>query len=151
MLLDKDSTILWRGRYAKKQKGRENVFERASSIFFVAIYVTKRVLANESSLPQLSFFFPCNLHASTSFMHFDDPISSTFLFLFSPFDDSESFQSSYDVLLSNALIQCLAIVISVSVVPLLDTVYAAKRETVLSTYELIFHSSFLPSVTEKLS
>lgn len=84
-------------------------------------------------------------------MHFDDPISSTFPFLFSPFDDSESFQSSYDVLLSNALIQCLAIVISVSVVPLLDTVYAAKRETVLSTYELIFHSSFLPSVTEKLS
>lgn len=84
-------------------------------------------------------------------MHFNDPISSSFLFLFSPFDDSESFQPSYNVLLSNALIQCLAIVISVSVLPLLDIVYATKRETVFSTYELIFHSSFLPSVTEKLS
>lgn len=133
------------------RKKKENVFERASSIFFVAIYVTKRLLANESSLLELSFFFPRNPHASTSFMHFNDPISSSFLFLFSPFDDSESFQPSYNVLLSNALIQCLAIVISVSVLPLLDIVYATKRETVLSTYELIFHSSFLPSVTEKLS
>lgn len=135
----------------KKKEKKENVFERASSIFFVAIYVRKRVLANESSLLELSFFFPCDLHASTSFTHFNDPISSSFLFLFSPVDDSESFQSSYNVLLSNALIQCLAIVISVSVLPLLDIVYAVKRETVLSTYELIFHSSFLPSVTEKLS
>lgn len=108
MLVDKDSTILWRGRYTKKKKKKqeiENVFERASSIFFVAIYVTKRVLANESSLLELSFFFPCNLHASTSFMHFNDPISSSFLFLFSPFDDSESFHPVASIV-QRVIIKC---------------------------------------------